>query len=120
MKAKLGIALAATLSVFAVASPASAVSIVSACSPSDIRPDAVACAGWFDGNLLNASGTHIQDQANALATLGFIWDKNWAAIDATKIGVSGGGSTYDFPGLLNGLAYVGIHKRKGGGDGFEG
>lgn len=119
MKAKLGVALAATASAFAVATPASAVAIVSACSPSDITPDAVACAGWYDGNLLNNSGTHVQDQADALKLLGFTWDKNWTAIDATKIGVGGDGFTYNFPGLLNGIAYIGIHKGKGGQDGFE-
>jgi len=120
MKAKFGIALAVTLSTFAVAAPASAVvPIVSACLNSDISPTAAACAGWYDGNLLNNSGTHVQDQADALATIGFVWDKNWSAIDLTKIGVSPDGFTYNFPGLLDGIAYVGIHKGKGGKDGFE-
>lgn len=121
MKAKFGIALAVTLSTFALAAPASAVvPIVGACSTSDLSPAAVACAGWYDGNLLNNSGTHVQDQADALATLGFTWDKNWAAIDLTKIGVGADKFTYDFPGLLDGIAYIGIHKGKGGGDGFAG
>lgn len=119
MKAKLGIALAATLSAFAVAAPASAVTVVSACSTADLSPAAVACAGWYDGNLLNNSGSHVQDQANALATIGFTWDKNWAAIDLTKIGVGADKFTYNFPGLLDGIAYIGIHKGKGGQDGFE-
>jgi hypothetical protein len=114
---KIALAAAASALAFAAA-PASAVSVVSACSPSDISPDAVACAGWYDGNLLNNSGTHVQDQANALATIGFVWDKDWTAINLTKISPTG--STYDFPGLLDGIAYIGIHKGKGGKDGFDG
>ncbi|MDP3870673.1 MAG: PEPxxWA-CTERM sorting domain-containing protein [Phenylobacterium sp.] len=94
--------------------------IVGACDVSDLSPAAIDCAGWYDGNLLNNSGTHVADQQEALALLGFDWDGDWTAVDATKIAGGGGDyKTYDFPGLLDGLTYVGIHKGKGD-DGFEG
>lgn len=94
--------------------------IVSPCDVGDLSPAAVDCTGWYDGNLLNNSGTHVSDQQDALALLGFAWDGDWAAVDLTKIGGTGGDyKTYDFPGLLDGLTYIGIHKGKGGADGFE-
>jgi hypothetical protein len=100
------------------ATPAGAVAIVSACSPSQISPDADSCAGWYEGNLLNDSGTHVQDQIDALATIGLNWDGNWAAVDATKVLPTG--STYDFAQLLNGDTWIGVHKGNGGRNGFEG
>lgn len=115
MKKKfLGIALAGVAASFAT--PAFAV-VIPACSNGDISPDAVDCAGWYAGNLLNDAGTHIQDQIDALATIGFNWDGNWAAVQAT--GILPTDSTYDFPGLLNGDTWIGIHKGRGP-DGFEG
>jgi len=113
LKAALAGAALVTLS----AGSASAATVVSPCNATDISPDAVACSGWYDGNLLNAAGTHVQDQKDALALLGFNWDGDWAAIDSTKIAPVG--STYDFAALLNGDTWVGIHKGKGGKDGFE-
>ena len=98
------------------AGAASAATVVSPCSPTDISPDAVACSGWYDGNLLNA--TKIQDQKDALALIGFVWDGDWSAVDATKINPIGD-NLYDFAALLNGDTWIGIHKGKGGKDGFE-
>jgi hypothetical protein len=59
----------------AMSSPASAALVlVSPCSTANISPTATACAGWFDGNLLNNGGTNVQDQIDALAMLGYTWN----------------------------------------------
>lgn len=101
----------------AMGGSAQAATVVSACKLTDITPTADACSGWFDGNLLNTSGTHIQDQKDALAALGFVWDGDWATAEDTKVGQVS--DIYDFDALLNGVTFIGIHKGKGGKDGFE-
>jgi len=108
---------AMALALGAATSAEAALVLVSPCNVSDISPTAEACAGWYDGNLLNNPG--IADQQAALATLGFVWDGNWAVVDATKVGPTGG-NAYDFAGTLDGTAFIGVHKGKGGRTGFEG
>lgn len=102
----------------AIGGSAQAATIVSACNANQISPDAVACSGWFEGNLLNTSGTHIQDQKDALASLGFVWNGVWAPVEATK--VLPVDNTYDFAALLNGDTWIGVHKGNGGQGGFSG
>jgi hypothetical protein len=116
MKVWLKSALAAAALLTASAGSASAATVVGACSPADISPDAVACSGWYQGNLLNAA--NIQAQKDALALIGFTWDGVWSAVDATKINPVNG--VYDFAALLNGDTWIGVHKGKGGQGGFEG
>nr|WP_126174641.1 PEPxxWA-CTERM sorting domain-containing protein [Altericroceibacterium xinjiangense] len=97
-------------------SSASAATIISSCSVTDVSSAAVSCAGWYEGNLLNAN--HVQDQTDALATLGLTWNGNWNSVDLTKVNASG--SVFDFSDVLNGNTWIGIHKGRGGRGGFEG
>ena len=52
-------------------------------------PDAIACAGYYTGNILNGSSTDVTAQTNALASLGFTWNGNWASMDASTSPVTG-------------------------------
>ena len=90
--------------VWAAPSPAKALTIVSQCQNTHITPTAAACAGWYSGNLLNQ--TAVADQQAALATLGFSWNGNWAAVDATKVEVTD--APFDFGPLLHTGAVIGI------------
>lgn len=91
--------------VWSAPTPANAaLTIVSPCQNTDITPTASACAGWYAGNLLNQ--TAVGDQQSALATLGFTWDGNWNAVDATKVDAVGSG--FDFASLLHTGAIIGI------------
>lgn len=56
--------------------------VTSACSLSLPTPDAIACAGYFSGNLLNGSPTDIQNQKDAIDSLPgtFQWNGNWSAL----------------------------------------
>jgi len=118
-------AAAATMALgIAAATPASALTISGACSVGDIDPVADLCSGWFTGtdgnsNLLSGSASDIQDQIDALALIGFVWDGDWTSVEATKLLTpEADGHTYDFASLLNGTTYIGIHK--GGGGDFAG
>ncbi len=120
-------AAAATMAIgIASATPASAMTVSGACDVGDIDPVAELCSGWFTGtdgnsNLLSGSASDIQDQKDALALIGFVWDGNWGAVDATKLLTpEADGHTYDFASLLNGTTYIGIHKGVGGRTGFAG
>ncbi len=113
-------AAAATMSLGMVAAtPASAaITLAGACSVGDIDPVADACSGWWtsskgNSNFLSGNADDIQDQKDALAVLGFVWDGDWTSVNLTKIQPING-DTYDFASLLNGTTYVGIHKGKGG------
>jgi len=51
----------ALLAAASIAVPAqAALTIVSACDKTLTNPDAVACAGYYSGNLLNGSATDIE------------------------------------------------------------
>ena len=95
------------------AAPASALTTVSACSPSYPNPDAQACAGYYTTNLLNANDA--ADQLTALQTIGYT-----GSFDGTKAGwntlVANGdvlgtisGTTIDFGKMLYGITYIGAH-----------
>lgn len=68
---------------------------------------ATACSGFYAGNLLSNSPANITAQTSALAALGFAWDGNFNA--AEKLGALASSLTVDFPTLLNGVSYIGIH-----------
>jgi len=56
---------------------------IGGCDPALVTPDAVACAGYYTGNILNGSSTDILNQQNAIASLPgtFTWDGNWTALE---------------------------------------
>jgi hypothetical protein len=100
------------LSAIAFASPAMAVD----CGLDDITPGAADCSGRYTGNVLDNNSTDVALQTAALADLGFSWDAvNPAFDDFEKVDVSG--SSIDFPTLLVGTTYIGIHVGGGSGGG---
>jgi hypothetical protein len=110
----------AALALTATPAQATLPTVVFSCDASLTTPDATACAGYYDGNLLNGSPTDIQNQKDALALLGFIWNGDWDALanstspDLVLVngvdGLSGPGSNrLDFGTMLYGITYIGSH-----------
>lgn len=101
----------ATLGTMGVAAPASALTLVSNCSVvglDDIVPNAQACAGYYDKNVLksDAGGAASADEVTALGLLGLTGSIN--VIE--KLDNSGNFNT-----LLNGITYIGVHYGAGQG-----
>ena len=95
----------------AVAGPAFA----TACSLTDISPTALACSGGYDGNVLSNNPADVAIEKTGLAAIGFTWDGTHFG-SFPKLSPLGGATNIDFPGLLHGISYVGIHVGgKGGG-----
>lgn len=107
-----------------MAAQASAATVVAPCDPlTDLSVQATQCSGWYSGNLLNdgQAGANVTAQQAALSMIGLNWDGNWNLVDPTKVNASGAGqNVFDFNGMLNGDVWIGIHKGKGGKDGYEG
>jgi hypothetical protein len=85
-----------------------------ACSATTPNPDAVACAGAYQDNLLNAN--RIADLNLALDALvggNFSPDAVWANLDPTKLLISGSGNdptgTITFQQALLGNVILGVH-----------
>jgi len=96
---------ATAIAAAAYAAPASAVAV---CALSDISPTAIDCKGRFTGNVLSNNSSDITIQKNALAALGYNWDgTGFGALP--KLSPLGGATSIDFPGLLHGITFVGIH-----------
>jgi hypothetical protein len=76
-------------------------------------PDAIDCAGYYPGNLVNGSAADIQAQKDAIATLDgdYEWDGDWATVEATKqLTLGGAGSNeLSFGETLFGLTIIGAH-----------
>ncbi|MBV1689319.1 PEPxxWA-CTERM sorting domain-containing protein [Novosphingobium sp. G106] len=114
MAYRLKIALAAavaTLGTMGMAAPAAAVDIVTSCSVvglDDIIPNAQACAGYYDKNVLKsgAGGAASADEVTALGLLGLTGTINVLE----KLDNSG-----NFATLLNGITYIGVHYGNGQG-----
>ncbi|MBC8057032.1 MAG: PEP-CTERM sorting domain-containing protein [Rhizobiales bacterium] len=83
------------------------------CSVTDITPTAQACAGFYNGNLLNGSPADLTAQTSALALLGFAWDGNFNGVE--KVEGLNGSQTVDFTTLLQGISYVAFHFGNGQG-----
>lgn len=79
------------------------------CQLDDIGPNASACVGFFDNNLLNASNFDVQK--DYLTQLGLNLEGTWQnLVDAGRVlSPLMGSTTIDFPDLLFGTTYVGIH-----------
>jgi len=110
-------AAAAAVTTLALATSAHAAlpAVVVPCSVTDINPTAEACKGFFAGQYLSGNATDIAVAQEALADLGFTCDGDLAALTAGGYNLSGlGGQTViDFPGLLSGTTYIGVHTGKG-------
>jgi hypothetical protein len=86
-------------------------SVTSVCDATMTNPDALACSGYFAGNLINGSPTDIANAQDAIELLpgDFQWDGNWAEVDATKIMQLVSGNVLDFGQTLFGLTIIGAH-----------
>lgn len=96
---------------FAVPAQA-ALTTVSACDKTLTNPDAVACAGYYSGNLLNGSAIDIANQQEAIASLpgDFVFDGNWGALDpAFKIESLSNINQMNFGKTLYGSTIIGAH-----------
>jgi hypothetical protein len=87
--------------------------VVSACDLSLPSPDALDCAGYFSGNLINGEAGDVQNQIDAIESLDgdFVWDGNWADVEGTKqLTLGGSGSDQiNFGETLFGLTIIGAH-----------
>ena len=90
--------------------------VVSACDLSLPTPDAIACAGYFSGNLLNGSPTDVANQQQAIDSLpgSFTWDGNWTGLVNAGLTLSGpgdltNGNQLDFGVTMFGLTIIGAH-----------
>jgi hypothetical protein len=92
-------------------SASSLLSVTSVCDATMTNPDALACSGYFAGNLINGSPTDIANAQDAIELLpgDFVWDGNWAEVDATKIMQLVSGNVLDFGQTLFGLTIIGAH-----------
>jgi hypothetical protein len=97
----------------AMATPAGAAAgdFLGGCQLSDLTtPNADACNGFFEGNLLNDSPTDLAIQTTALAALGLTWD---GTLEEAQLDLND--PNIDFTTLLSGVTYIGVHWGKGQG-----
>ena len=99
----------AALALFAAAPASAALTVVSPCDATRTNPDAVACAGYYDGNLLN--NADIGDINAALDVLGggSFEDVIWSDIEDTKAFFDESGGVLTFDTALIGQQILGIH-----------
>jgi len=85
--------------------------VVSACDLGLPTPDAIDCAGYFSGNLLNGSATDVQNQQDAIASLDgdFVWDGDWDALADNTILTLTNGNQLNFGETMFGLTIIGAH-----------
>lgn len=85
--------------------------ITSACDTTLTNPDALACSGYFGGNLLNGSPTDVMNAQDAIEMLpgSFLWDGNWTDVGATAVGALVNGNQIDFGQTLFGQTIIGAH-----------
>ena len=108
-KGRFGLAVGACVVALGLATPASAIT----CANTDITPNALACQGFYAGNLLSNNAGDIAAQTTHLAALGFAWDGDWNAVE--KITGLSGSQSVDFATLLHGISYVAFHFGNGRG-----
>jgi hypothetical protein len=99
----------------AISSPASAANgdFIGGCDVSITDPDAVACQGYYSGNILDGSPADITNQQNAIASLpgAFTWDGDWSGLVAAgnSIGSLTNTNQIDFGQTLFGETIIGAH-----------
>jgi hypothetical protein len=87
-----------------------------ACSVNDISLAALACSGFYAGNLLD--NADVAEQITGLKAIGFTWDGDFNGLVAAgqKFDAKGA-TTLNFTQPLSGLTVLGIHFGGGGPDG---
>jgi hypothetical protein len=104
------LALATAPAAIAIAAPAhAAATIVTPCATATPTPTALACSGYFSGNLLDNSPTDQQNQIDALSAIGYTFNGNFNAIPANDIVSSLTSGMLSFGQTLYGITYIGIH-----------
>ena len=85
--------------------------VVSACDLSLPTPNAIDCAGYFSGNLLNGSAEDVANQQEAIASLDgdFVWDGDWNALAGNTILSLTNGNQLNFGETMFGLTIIGAH-----------
>lgn len=90
--------------------------VVSACDLGLPTPNAIACAGYYDGNLLNGSPTDIANQQAAIDSLPgtYQWGGNWSALENSTnpdsvITSLTNGNQMNFSTTMFGLTIIGAH-----------
>jgi hypothetical protein len=88
-----------------------ALTVVSACDLSLPTPDAIACAGYYSGNLLNGSAEDIANQQAAIDSLpgDFQFDGDWGALADNTIFTLTNGNQLNFGETMFGLTIIGAH-----------
>ena len=103
-------ALAAAPLAIAIAAPAYAAAVVvTPCATTTPNPTAMACSGYFSGNLLNNSPADQQNQIDALAAIGYTFNGDFNAIPANNMTSSLTDGMLSFGQTLYGITYVGVH-----------
>jgi hypothetical protein len=89
----------------------SSLTVVSACDLSLPTPDALACAGYYSGNLLNGSAEDIANQQAAIDSLpgDFQFDGDWGALVDNTIFTLTNGNQLNFGETMFGLTIIGAH-----------
>ena len=84
---------------------------VAACDLSLPTPDAIACAGYYSGNLLNGSAEDIANQQAAIDSLpgDFQFDGDWNALADNTILTLTNGNQLNFGETMFGLTIIGAH-----------
>jgi hypothetical protein len=110
-------AIAATVSMPAMASPPPPPAPVpvpnpSTCSLSAVT-GAIACVGYYGGNIFSSSPADKGTQSLGLAALGFVGTPDYTAIytpgSGLKVDLVSGVTSYTFASVMSGITYFGIH-----------
>jgi hypothetical protein len=99
-------AAAGALTIGLAATPAAGAAgdFLGGCNLTDVTPNAGACDGFYEGNMLNQSPPDVAIQTAALAALGLTWD---GTLEESQLDLNS--PTIDFSTLLSGTTYIGIH-----------
>ena len=97
----------------AVSTPASAANgdFIGGCDVSITTPDAIACQGYYTGNILSESDAALQQTAIAALPGSFTWDGDWAGLvaDGNVIGSLTNTNQINFGETLFGETIIGAH-----------
>ena len=89
--------------------PVVAGEVVEPCDVTLPQPNAIDCAGYYSGNLLNGSENDVANQIEALNELGYEFDGDWNAVQPSVVFSLQNGDQINFGTVLYGLTYIGAH-----------